>query len=318
MRMKYLLIFCVTAAAILGVVSVVRSQDQGRYFAETGHTLDAQFVRFFDENGGTEILGYPITDTFQDPVSGDLIQYFQNARVELAPVEESDDWQVRFTHLGEVLGGWQPITKEENKPLSEKPGCRYFPESQHWVCHAFLEYFEKHKGHALFGYPISEITFEDGNLVQYFQRFRLDWDPEASSDKQIQIAPLGQLHFDLMGYDRSLLLSTKSQNLANQQAFYLRLESSVASPVVSLNDTQDIFLRVRDQNLSPISGAVVLLTAHFPAGDRIILMPSTDDDGMSRVTITITDQTPGNTIVLEFQVSYGDFEAATQDSFRVW
>ncbi len=67
---------------MLGIFPV-HAQENGRYFPETGHTIDGQFVRFFDLQGGLEILGYPITDAFVDPRSGWLIQYFQNARMEL-------------------------------------------------------------------------------------------------------------------------------------------------------------------------------------------------------------------------------------------
>jgi hypothetical protein len=68
----------------------------GRYYSETGHTLDAEFVEYFDNHGGLGILGFPITDAFVDYWTGLVIQYTQNGRMELFPDPTSDDMQVRL------------------------------------------------------------------------------------------------------------------------------------------------------------------------------------------------------------------------------
>jgi hypothetical protein len=56
----------------------------GRYFSETGHTLDPRFVPFFDDHGAEAVLGYPITDSFVDPASGWRSQERAKARLVLA------------------------------------------------------------------------------------------------------------------------------------------------------------------------------------------------------------------------------------------
>ena len=60
------------------------SGDEGptsRYFSETGFRLSGRFLAYFEEHGGLEIFGYPISRPFisQD---GILVQYFQKARME--------------------------------------------------------------------------------------------------------------------------------------------------------------------------------------------------------------------------------------------
>jgi hypothetical protein len=98
----------------------------------------------------------------------------------------------------------------------------------------------------------------------------------------------------------------------------LQIKASVLSPIVRSNDIQHIFLTVRDQNLNPISGAASMLTVHFPHEDQSLLMPVTDINGVSKLELDIRDQPPGYSVILEFSVVYGQLQATSQDSFRVW
>lgn len=73
---------------------------------------------------------------------------------------------------------------------------RYFDESGHNVSGAFLEFFDANGGIAIFGYPITE-AFEDdaGQIVQYFQRARFEWDAAAETVR------LGDLGLELRAPD---------------------------------------------------------------------------------------------------------------------
>ena len=185
------------------------SADGGRYFPETGHSLDPVFEPFFDGHGAVTILGHPITESYVDPYSGFLLQYFENARLEVAP-DTQGELGVRLTDLGVLLGGWDLPLEVERFPIGNSPGCRYYAESGHQVCHAFLDYYESHGGQVVFGLPVTELRFEDGRMVQYFQDFRLDWYPEAQDGERIRVAPLGAKHFNLMGYPLSLFGTNRS------------------------------------------------------------------------------------------------------------
>ena len=94
--------------------------------------------------------------------------------------------------------------------------------------------------------------------------------------------------------------------------------ASVISPVISTNDTQEIFITVRDQNLKPISGAASIVTIHLPNGDQSVLMPLSDENGVSRLNLSINNQPPGAIVSLDYRVVYGDLQATTRDSFRIW
>lgn len=78
-----------------------------RYFPETGQGISHGFKEFWEENGGLELFGFPITGEFTE--NGRTVQYFQRARFEYDPESETGD--VSLGLLGrEVLQdrGWLP------------------------------------------------------------------------------------------------------------------------------------------------------------------------------------------------------------------
>jgi hypothetical protein len=105
-------------------------------------------------------------------------------------------------------------------------------------------------------------------------------------------------------------------NTARVQEIYPK--GSVLSPVVGSNAYQIVFLIVRDQNLNPVKGAASLLTVHFQDEVQNWLMPLTDEYGVSQLLLEIKNQSPGTSVVLEFEVVFDELEASTRDSFRIW
>jgi hypothetical protein len=303
-------------AAALGFPAL--AQDLGRYYPETGHTVDARFIRHFDGRGGVAVFGYPITDAFLDPRSGRLTQYFQNARLEWAIPPGRTQGEVRLSALGEMLGGWDPPEPEAVIPFGSDAGCRYYRESGHGVCHAFLDFYDRYGGPQVFGYPISEFKIEGDRIVQYFQGFRLDWHPDDPSGGRVRVAPLGRIHFESQSYDRSLLRPRLPSDRLEYRVLQLRPRSAVRKPVVRADDTQDIYLLVRDQNLNPVRGAAVTVQIRFPQAERTLLMPVTDERGVSRISLSFAGQPPGSRVLLEFWVSYGELTGTTRDSFLIW
>lgn len=70
-----------------------------RYFPETGHTTGYAFLDYFDAHGGSDILGYPITE-FKLEI-GRIVQYFQRTRMEWHP-EFPPGRRVQLGELGQV------------------------------------------------------------------------------------------------------------------------------------------------------------------------------------------------------------------------
>jgi hypothetical protein len=69
-----------------------------RYYPQTGHTIKAGFLNFFDQHGGLDLFGYPISEL--GPAENNMVvQWFQRARLELHP--DSAGGQIVLAALGE-------------------------------------------------------------------------------------------------------------------------------------------------------------------------------------------------------------------------
>ena len=86
-----------------------------RYFAQTGHIVGFSFLRFFDENGGVDIFGYPITEAFEE--NGRRIQYFQRARMEFYG-DRPPGQQVRLADVGEIHFVYARLDPSLRRPVA--------------------------------------------------------------------------------------------------------------------------------------------------------------------------------------------------------
>ena len=168
----------------------------GRYFAETGHNLKSPFLDFFDTWGGVDVLGYPRTEEMF--VDTRRVQYFQRVRLEYHPDQAGTVQAVQVSLLGDALtADRRPFPTAT--PAEGTADLRYFPEVRHTVKGPFLPAFEFRGGLTVLGYPISEELQEsngDGSgqtyTMQYFQRARLEYHPEAAgTPNEVQLGLLG-------------------------------------------------------------------------------------------------------------------------------
>ena len=165
----------------------------GTFFKETGHTVCQPFLKFWQDNGGLPVFGYPITDLLQESVkdTGETYkaQYFERARFEL---HEGSGNTVVLGRVGALLHGSGPTA-----PAIQ--GALYFPETGHNLSGPFLKFWQDNGGLPVFGYPITEEAIEknpvDGRAytVQYFERARFELHPEqAGTSFEIQLGQLGK------------------------------------------------------------------------------------------------------------------------------
>ncbi|MBI4319668.1 MAG: PD40 domain-containing protein [Chloroflexi bacterium] len=73
--------------------------------------------------------------------------------------------------------------------------ARYFPQTGHFVRGEFLSFFDSRGGLDIFGYPRTEQFFQEGRIVQYFQRHRLEWWPENPAPYRVQLMLIGSVLF---------------------------------------------------------------------------------------------------------------------------
>jgi hypothetical protein len=84
------------------------------YFPQTGHTVGPSFLRFFNQRGGVDFFGYPITEDFRD--NGRRVQYFQRASLEFYP-DRPQGQQVQLGNLGEAHFDAAGLPPELRRPV---------------------------------------------------------------------------------------------------------------------------------------------------------------------------------------------------------
>ena len=165
------------------------ADGEWRYFAETGCWVGNEFLAFYDARGGLDIFGYPIENAILE--DGLTVQYFQRSRMELHP-EAPAPYRVQLGLLGqELLGRVDPPVTHDRLPSPGDRSHEYFAETGQVVSYAFLEYFRARGGVDIFGYPISGQATENGVVVQYFQRARLEWRPGNPARYRVQPGLIG-------------------------------------------------------------------------------------------------------------------------------
>lgn len=65
--------------------------EEGRYFAETGHTLSGEFYGFWSRYDGLQFLGYPLSEAYEE--AGMLVQWFERGRLEYHSKALRQLWQ---------------------------------------------------------------------------------------------------------------------------------------------------------------------------------------------------------------------------------
>ncbi len=304
----------------LGGVNYGTAQAQqgtgSQYFADTGHHVSGEFLYYYQSVPNANVIfGYPITEQFTDEVSGRLIQYFERVRFEYQP-ERAAGQRVQLSPLGDYVQ--QRAGTSASLDVYTPVGCRFYAASGYSVCYAFLEYFDKNGGEAIFGMPKSSFVFYNGRIVQYFERARMEWYPEYPEGQRVVLAELGKIYFDLVPEDPTLLQAVKPDNY---QGGVLSINARVFTwkAVTQLNDEQTVYVVVQDQTLSPVQGATVIVTVEWVNGGSQSIAQSTNAFGVVTVPLLVQSQPHGSLINVRVEVLYsGGLSSTALTSFRVW
>ncbi|MDB5080098.1 MAG: N-acetylmuramoyl-L-alanine amidase family 2 [Chloroflexi bacterium] len=158
-----------------------------RHFNETGHNLGYAFRKYWEENGGLALFGYPLTEEFTEESDTEkgksfVVQYFQRNRFEFHPEFKGTKNEVLLGLLGVKLTTGRNFPKVPAVPSTDTKV--YFEQTGHTLGGIFYTYWKANGSLPIFGYPISEEFKEknpdDGKTytVQYFERNRFEHHPE--------------------------------------------------------------------------------------------------------------------------------------------
>lgn len=283
-------------------------------FEETGHCISGPFLtRYHSVADPLLIFGYPITEMIQDPLTQHPIQYFQRARMELDTAAPADK-QVTLTPLG--TNNYTP--GDPQAYAADSPTCETFPATGHHVCYGFLTFYRANGGTDQFGQPISEAEFHENRLVQYFEYARLEWHPELPAGKTITLANLGQIDFSRWGLDQRLLDPVVSAAIP-QSLVRLNARAFVSRAVVQTGSDQTLYVIVQDQNLQPVSEALVTADLKDPTGaETHLTLPPTDANGITSLQFPVTSTTLDKVVQITVNASARGQSTTTRTWFRLW
>lgn len=290
-------------------------EGESEYF-HTGHYVKGPFLEFFRKYGGNRILGYPQTEACYDPRLGLWVQYFDNVRMEWHP-ENPPPYQVQLGLLGEELGRRTPPIPPDQAPRGN-PLQRYFPETGHTVSYAFLTFYDQNGGLDVFGYPISEPLVENGRIVQYFQRTRLEWHPERPRGDRVVVGSLGMAYIQKFGVPSECQAKPGSIERATTSEARLRAYAFVRYPVTGREGYQTVYLYVTNAGRQPMRGVQATATVYFPGQSAVYPMNATDSRGVSSLTFYFSGLPSGQKVVIEITVQSGTVVVTVPTSFIVW
>ncbi len=282
----------------------------------TGHTVSGPFLnQYYSLSDPLDIYGLPITDEFEGMSSSGIttVQYFTKARFDLVKGINGDE-QISVANLGELMypgpGPLAPVP-------TDGPTCRFFQVTGKNVCYAFLQFYDANNGPVNFGNPISDLEVREGRYVQYFEKVRMEWQPEKELDSHVVLTDLGKRYFDLAVNDPPLLNPAGSAapgEPRNPKAF-----AFVGRALISANSQQTVYVVVYDMYRKPVASAQVWVYVKTEDGQiNAYRAPDTNSDGISVLSFPIGDLTPNQVVELQVQVMAAGELASTQSWFRVW
>jgi len=195
-----------------------------RFYAATRHSIGGAFLKFYDRHGGTSLFGYPITDEVVE--NGRTMQYFERVRMEYHKEFAGTANEVQLSRLGVQKAQGRAFTARV-APFTSSVNRLYARETGHSLSNSFLKYWKAYGGARIFGYPLTEPAHENGYLVQYFERARMEYRPgKAGLIYGIELGHIGKEY--LQG-----LQGTQS----NLGAAAISIGQNVSPPAVAPNPT---------------------------------------------------------------------------------
>lgn len=203
-----LFVWMVTCILIVSPLGHAHAAE--KCFQQTNQCMSGRIARFWNENGGLAVFGYPIGPLELTTVDGKTfsVQRFERNRLELHP-ENVSPYDVLLGRLGADRLGQQGRDWFGFAKSGDTGGCRVFAETGHAVCGPILKAWRGNglqidgkkavsyaESLALFGMPLSGLmteTLSDGKQyqVQWFERARFELHPENAAPYDVLLGLLG-------------------------------------------------------------------------------------------------------------------------------
>ena len=289
-----------------------QSSADVQYFAQTGHNVKGDFLRFFKAaRDPVLVFGYPITEQMTSK-DGKAVQYFQRARLELHP-ELPESQRIQMTALGKLM--YQPGSQQ--LPVDNPAACQSFATGFR-VCFAFLNFYQANGGLAQFGNPISPFEFHENLIVQYFEKARFEWRADRPEGQRVVITDLGRIYLDQLTEDQANLRPFQPVNATIDDILSIQARAFVQRAITTASGQQTIYVLVQSQTDQPVAGSNGKATVHFSDGHSEEYYFSTNNSGLGSLTFNFANQKQGDLVLIDIVVTYQGLSATTSTSFRIW
>ncbi|MHB8647850.1 MAG: hypothetical protein ACYDAR_18875, partial [Thermomicrobiales bacterium] len=139
-----------------------------------------------DAGGTTAIYGYDLARHLGYPIA-------QGQDANIAPAVSGP--VVVWSHAGGLAA--RTVTfADPTPPITVRQDLRYFPETGYVVGYAFLTFWNANGGATIFGFPLTNEGVDPASqlTVQYFERSRFEYHPEAAGTPQlVQLTNVGRI-----------------------------------------------------------------------------------------------------------------------------
>lgn len=279
----------------------------------TGIPVAVPMLSFYEAHGGAKILGYPVSDYFQETQFGPWVQYFQNIKLEYNPT----NGVLAVSDLGRKY--MPPETEQLPAPVHSQEQSLKFGDGQIFVRGAFLTFYLANDGERLLGDPLTPELVLAGTRAQYFENGRLEWHPEMPLGYRVQLGSLGD-----NAYLESGRYADPGRNKASEASAVqdVEIKAAFGSPILYSGDEQVIFVDVETPaGQKPVKGLRIWLSMSYDGKQSNLLLPLTDEQGHTSDTLTMNGVSPGQKVIVSVsaerpadgtEVGTGTF------SFRTW
>lgn len=266
--------------------------------ASAADNVDA-LVTFVEAHGGAAVFGTRLSGRRTAADGAQEIVYENGILV------EASNGGATLRALGRAALG-QPVPPAQQLAL---PGVQFFPETKHNVRDAFLEFFARHGGSALFGLPLSEMHIEGGMLVQYFENAVFTFRPGAVNAQGVALRDLG----------RSALNAAPASTPTAEPVAGLTLHTWARFPIARADDEQEIFVIVLNRDQRPVEQALVTLQFATAEGPAVFVLPATGADGRTGLLLPVAalKATERGAVAYTVLARAGQTEAEVRSSFNV-
>ncbi len=187
-------------------------------------------------------------------------------------------------------------------------GATHFVKTGHNVVHGMQRFMDAFGGAEILGMPVTELLAEDGRFVQYFENFRVEWQPALPDATAFSVAPLGREYFSAAYFG--------APETAQEAAGQLFVAVTVEHPVLAVPGDQIFHVWVLDAAGKPVTGAQVMLAWSAGAAAPGEL-PVTDASGHSMLTIRLEKPAFAPQIAYRATTKSGALAASIGGSFLV-